>query len=509
MSYDRPTPPPVLTTGKAYEELEGAQGREVFFRPTRYRPTDLGSVRASVEFEFDAHTYACEMQDVSQNGVAFLWPANLPPPTQGATLSPLVVRFDRHEAYHGAALVMSVRASEGATVVGASFTEALLDIEDVLQLRDVRNWEVESAATLALAKKPWSLGGHDDFKAAVGDFRLFLDDASHHLAQVEVSLPWNVVHGESGAPARGALIDALRHGFVRDFIALANRIDTCVRRTSPDAWQALKPFTQQHLDALLLQAPFLYRARTKPLGYPGDFEIMRFIYERNFEGSTLFAKAAHLAACETSGATLVRTRKDLLKARITDFLRAAKPGAQVRIASIAAGPAQEVFELLRELKEISGTIDIVLYDQDASALAFGFSRLTRLVDQRWSKQVRIRFLHDSIKRLLRDPQLFQDHAPFDIVICAGLLDYLDPRQCETLTRSLYGSLREGGELYVGNVVPEMPTRWLMEQHLDWFLKYKTREEILDFARTGAPDATVTLVEEATGYNPFACVARRR
>ena len=38
MSYDRPTPPPVISTGKAYEELEGAQGREVYFRPMRYRP---------------------------------------------------------------------------------------------------------------------------------------------------------------------------------------------------------------------------------------------------------------------------------------------------------------------------------------------------------------------------------------------------------------------------------------------------------------------------------------
>lgn len=506
MSYDRPTPPPVISTGKAYEELEGAQGREVFFRPMRYRPVDLGAVRASVEVTLDGATHTCTMLDVSQSGVAFLWPAGAAATEQGADLS-LVVRFDRFEAYRGAALVMSVRPDPSGTVVGVSFTESLMDIEHVLHLRDVRNWEAEGADALSLAHKPWNLRGHDDFKAAVGDLHLFLDDAAHHLQQVEAQLPWTVVHGEGGAPARGALVDTLRRTFVADFLAFESRIYGALRGAAPDDWEGLKRFSQQHLDAFLLQAPFHYRSKTKPLGYPGDFEIMRFIYERNFEGSTLFAKAVHLAACDTPGAALVRARKDMLKTRIAGLIARSRPGSHVRIASIAAGPSQEVFELLRELEDIPGMIDIVLYDQDPSALSFAFSRLTRLVDQRWARRVRIRFLHDSIKRLLRDPALFQDHAPFDVVICAGLYDYLDARNATTLTRSLYASVRPGGQLYVGNVVPELPTRWLMEQHLDWFLKYKTRDEMLSFTREAAPDAGAAVVEEATGYNPFICLTR--
>lgn len=506
MSYDRPTPPPVMSTGKAYEELEGAQGREVYFRPMRYRPSDLGAVQASVEVSLDGATFTCPMLDVSQSGVAFAWPRGLLATEQGAVLA-LVVRFDRFEAYRGAAIVMSVRPDPGGTVVGVSFTESLMDIEHVLHLRDVRNWEAEGTDALALARKPWNLPGHDDFKAAVGDLHLFLDDAAHHLQQVEAQLPWSVVHGEAGAPARNALVETLRRTFVADFLAFERRIDGALRSASPDDWQGLKRFSQQHLDAFLLQAPFHYRSKTKPLGYPGDFEIMRFIYERNFEGSSLFAKAVHLAACDTPGAALVRARKDMLKARLADLIARAGAGSHVRIASIAAGPSQEVFELLRELKEIPGMIDIVLYDQDASALSFAFSRLNRLVDARWSRRVRIRFLHDSIKRLLRDPALFQDHAPFDVVICAGLYDYLDGRNATTLTRSLYASVRPGGQLYVGNVVPELPTRWLMEQHLDWFLKYKTREDMLAFTGEAAPDAHLAVIEEATGYNPFICLTR--
>ena len=49
---DRPTPPPIETAGRAYEELEGAQGREIFFRPIRYRPADLAPITVSIEVVF-------------------------------------------------------------------------------------------------------------------------------------------------------------------------------------------------------------------------------------------------------------------------------------------------------------------------------------------------------------------------------------------------------------------------------------------------------------------------
>lgn len=506
MSYDRPTPPPVSSVGKAYEELEGAQGREVYFRPIRYRPSDLGGVQTAVEVTLDGVTAPCAMVNVSQSGVAFTWPSALAPTEQGAALA-LTVRFDTFEAYRGPALVMSVRPDPIGTVVGASFTDALLDVEHVLHLREVRAWELDGAPALAHARKPWNLPDHDDFKAAVGDLELFLDDAAEHLKALESQLPWAVVHGEAAPPARRALVETLRRTFVADFLAFERRIDQALRRASPEAWQGLKRFSQRHLDAFLLQAPFHARSKGKPLGYPGDFEIMRFIYERNFEGATLFAKAVHLAAAETPGAALVRARKDMLKARLKARLAAARPGESVRIASIAAGPSQEVFELLHEIDDVPGPIDIVLYDQDASALSFAFARLNRLVEARWARRVRIRFLHDSIKRLLRDTALFQDHAPFDVVICAGLYDYLDAHHASTLTRSLYASVRAGGELYVGNVVPELPTRWLMEQHLDWFLKYKSRDEMLAFTRDAAPDARLDVVEEATGFNPFVRLTR--
>ena len=42
----------------------------------------------------------------------------------------------------------------------------------------------------------------------------------------------------------------------------------------------------------------------------------------------------------------------------------------------------------------------------------------------------------------------------------------------------------------------------MELHLDWFLVYRERAEMLAFARAAAPSARIAIVEEATRVNPF-------
>jgi hypothetical protein len=45
---------------RVYEDLEGAQGREVNFRPTRYSSEQLGPVRSLVELSLQDARHACE-----------------------------------------------------------------------------------------------------------------------------------------------------------------------------------------------------------------------------------------------------------------------------------------------------------------------------------------------------------------------------------------------------------------------------------------------------------------
>src|SRR5260221_8229551 len=202
-----------------YEELDGAQGREVFFRPHRYRAADLLPLRGEVSLSLDGTEHHCPLFDVSQNGAAFEWPPGLPV-TVGDRLESVGVRFDGHEPYRGRALVGSVRDLNGTTLVGVSFEGLLLPVDEVLELRAIKSF----AASGQLPVAPWRAPGHHEFKSLVSELRLYLEDAEQQLEQLEKDLPWHVLHGE-GSPARTALMEKMRSTFVADVVRCSEEID--------------------------------------------------------------------------------------------------------------------------------------------------------------------------------------------------------------------------------------------------------------------------------------------
>ena len=88
------SPPKLVAPIRTYEELEGAQGREVFFRPQRYRAPDLLPVHGQVLVSIGGTAVSCALHDVSQSGVALEWPAGKPALSVGEHLPEVIVQFD-------------------------------------------------------------------------------------------------------------------------------------------------------------------------------------------------------------------------------------------------------------------------------------------------------------------------------------------------------------------------------------------------------------------------------
>ncbi|MGZ6123404.1 MAG: PilZ domain-containing protein [Myxococcales bacterium] len=484
-----------------YEELDGAEGREVLFRPHRYRAADLSPLTSGVQVGRGGDAVSCTLVDISQNGVALACDPEMPL-TTGELLSELTIRFDQHVAYKGTARVGSVREQDGVTIAGVSFEHQLIDIDEILQLKAIKSWNGRDGRGFSAAR-PWAAPGCTEFKSMVADLALYLEDSERQMADLESQLAWHVVQVDGDTPARQALIDRVKSDFASEIVRQSEAVDA-VLRTVPQAHRkALHEFSLRQVDRFFMQAPWMIRARTKPFGYPGDYEVMRFFYERNFEGPTLFAKAVGYSTIQTKAAQAVCCRKDLIKWRLRSFLEA-RAGATrpPRILSVAAGPAQELYDLFTELDTLPCGMEIVLFDQDKGALSYAFRRLKPLVEQKFPGQVHLLYLHESIKRLLKDPEMFTPFGQFDFMFSCGLFDYLQSPTAVVLTRNLFARVADGGELYVGNMQPGNPSRWIMEHHLDWHLNYRTRAELLELGARAAPEASIRLVEEETGVNPF-------
>jgi extracellular factor (EF) 3-hydroxypalmitic acid methyl ester biosynthesis protein len=482
-----------------YEELEGAEGRAVFFRPQRYTAADLAPLRGTVTVTVDGAREECQVLDVSQNGAAVAWPQGVP--ARKGSVLPAVLRFDAHQAFSGRVRLGSIRETGSATVVGLSFDNFLLDIDDILSLRTLRSWAVE-AGSARVQDKPWGVPSGERFQARVAELRLLLEDGRQSLGELEKRLSWHSLNSPH-SPVLASLEKSLRARFVPEFVRLTEAVDEEVRKLpGGHANEQARQWALRHLQEYLMESPGLHRSFEKPFGYPGDYEVMNAIYERFFDGATLFGRAVGLGFSEAQCSKAVRFRKDLVKRQIRLLLsRRTGSTTPVRVLSIGAGPAQELHELFQELDEMPVPLEVVLFEQDKNALAHAFRRLTPTVEARFPGSVRLLFLHDSIKRLLRDGTLFSPFGKFDLVYSTGLLDYLQRRTAIVLTRHLAGAAAPGGQLIVANMV-DHASRSLLQIHLDWALIYRTREDLLDIARSAVPDARIRILEEESGVNPF-------
>ena len=92
-------------------------------------------------------------------------------------------------------------------------------------------------------------------------------------------------------------------------------------------------------------------------------------------------------------------------------------------------------------------------------------------------------------------------AACDLVICAGLFDYLPAHDAAGLLKLLYESLAPQGRMLVFNFSTDNSSRAYMEWIGNWYLIYREPGELLELAQAaGIPDDAVTVDAEPLGVN---------
>lgn len=74
-----------------------------------------------------------------------------------------------------------------------------------------------------------------------------------------------------------------------------------------------RAFAQRELHPLLMASPFMNRAFNKPLGYAGDYEMVRMMLSEPWEGSNTFAKLVNASALRHDAPAAHRNRIELLQ----------------------------------------------------------------------------------------------------------------------------------------------------------------------------------------------------
>lgn len=214
-----------------------------------------------------------------------------------------------------------------------------------------------------------------------------------------------------------------------------------------------------------------HRARFKPRGYAGDYLLLaqmcdEYVCEhplgRVFD--SIFQSQAAPAA--------VRTRTEQMASALVAHCLSREPGP-FRVVGVGCGPAIELERALGVLPaDYRAALEVTLLDLDGEALDYARSRIGDLLAPEQLHCVR-----ENLPRLATKGGGSGLVGMPDFLYCTGLFDYLPEPAAVTLLGFFWERLAEGGQLLVGNFAPQCPSRAFMEWIGNWYLIYRTPEEM--------------------------------
>ena len=215
------------------------------------------------------------------------------------------------------------------------------------------------------------------------------------------------------------------------------------------------------------QSWFMDRAVQKPRGYPGDYEMLEAIYEKQ-PRSTGIGEALDRYFLQTSLARAVRGRKDWMRDFLHGFVSSRSAG--LRVLDIACGPCREI----RELGSVKGLRPFSLHALDLDDAALEFSET--MLRQAEVEIGDLRMTRQNVLRLTSGPRNVEKFGRFDLIYSVGLYDYLTDK---ALTRLLHGTaqmLAPGGRYVVAFKDSDRYDCTEYQWHVDWYFFQRSEAE---------------------------------
>jgi len=209
------------------------------------------------------------------------------------------------------------------------------------------------------------------------------------------------------------------------------------------------------------------RARTKPSGFAGDYEMLCKLYEKSTSSRGL---GGYLDLCfiDLPLAQAVRTRLESLRGFLIREIEARD--GEVRILDIASGPCREY----QDWPSFSADrkIEIVAMDSDPLAIEYVQSHV------RLNGASELRAVHYNALRTRSAAANKKKFGTFDIIYSVGLCDYLADKHLIGMLSAWRQTLKPDGVVYVAFKDSERYDKTFYQWHADWFFYQRTQQETL-------------------------------
>ncbi|WP_143544010.1 class I SAM-dependent methyltransferase [Rhodopirellula sp. MGV] len=427
-------------------------------------------------------------------------------------LDELKIHQGNRATYAGRAVITGLLNTGLILIVSASLVDPWSDLKDLQPGETLRSFVRDF------------VGDWDEANTRVGErFRTSISNLRSYLQELRRWLEhWEMEADIDREANSNRVLD-----FVRDvdqeiypkFADLNGEFEEATRQVPRKDAPFHRALAQRELHPLLMVSPFMNRAFNKPLGYAGDFEMVRMMLNDPWEGTNTYAKLVNASALRHDAPAAHRNRIELLQRAITRetyrtlsapvlansrtdlTLSESVPKRRVQILNIGCGPAEEISRFMKS-EPASGNVDFRLVDFNRETLDFVESTLIpRARHQRPEMNLvtEQRSVHEILKMAQESGHENAFDQKYDVVYCAGLFDYLRDATCGFLIELFYEWVQPGGIVLVTNVTPNHSSVAMMGMVLDWNLELRNQQDMHNLVPgLGEQQAYV----DSTGVNVF-------
>lgn len=450
----------------AYEELKGSYGREIRVRAPRYDARKLFPNFAPLVW---IGSSSFKLHNVSLGGLAVVCNHATSEIPDVGDVVPLSIQQSGHSIFEANAKTVRRESTVFGSKIAFSLVNSFIELDKLLS----RNVQARIASQSIAAHSETDRLVPQEYRALCADFLKVLRSYRDLLHE-----------GQTLAQSFGrdfdedSAYDACEPRLLQNWRLLWRTGNDLVRTVMPDtaARDAVKQFTEMVITPEMRQAAFVDRSYSKPLGYPGDFDVMNMVYTWERRGADVYSQLLHRVGLDVG--ECIRTRMEAVLKTIESVVADKGAHRTARVLSLGSGPAREVELYLSNRRMLGKHVEFSLVDPEQTALNFALEKTWPHVLNS-DGHAAVQCLHLSFLDMLRSNGTFQNLPPQDLIYSLGLIDYLTDRRAQSIVQRLYGMLAPGGEIVVGNMnETPLSALWPMEFISDWTLYYRTDGEML-------------------------------
>lgn len=258
----------------------------------------------------------------------------------------------------------------------------------------------------------------------------------------------------------------------------------------------MKKYTENVVTAEMCKGALQRRCYTKPLGYPGDYQIMNAFYDNVPRGSEPYSRLVDMLGLIAGRPVTKRMHSvsDELEKLTNSHDR-----KHFHVMSVGSGPAREFRRFFEKAEAHHPGFSITLVDTEPLALDCAIKNIYSSVKNGVSS-IMVSGMNTSFTDMLRPKSTFRHLPAQDFIYSAGLTDYLNTKLTRALLKKLYDLLRPGGTVLIGNINDsENGMYWSAEYAVDWSMYFRNMSDMEEIADGLPGDPQIELDDSGSYY----------